>query len=112
MTLAPRTVGPWSDRRRAAPPRSGSCPLHFLRSHAAARPFFVGSCSIALTADRQNCGGCTEMIRDKADGYGMNHHVNTSSCETWALSLEQLPRFPCGPDKRPLVAGGFKAATT
>jgi hypothetical protein len=27
-------------------------------------------------------------------------------------SLEQLPRFPCGPDKRPLVAGGFKAATT
>ena len=28
------------------------------------------------------------------------------------LFLEQLPRFPCGPDKRPLVAGGFKVATT
>jgi putative DNA primase/helicase len=31
--------------------------------------------------------------------------------EEISLSLEELPRFPCGPDKRPLVAGGFKAAT-
>src|SRR5262249_19070424 len=30
----------------------------------------------------------------------------------WTLSLEQFPRFPCGPDKRPLVAAGFKVATT
>src|SRR6516225_11237736 len=35
-----------------------------------------------------------------------------SAASTASLSLEQLPRFPCGPDKRPLVAGGFKAATT
>ena len=35
-----------------------------------------------------------------------------SAAFTADLSLEQLPRFPCGPDKRPLVAGGFKVATT
>src|SRR5215831_12579563 len=35
-----------------------------------------------------------------------------SAAFTADLSLEELPRFPCRPDKRPLVAGGFKAATT
>src|SRR5262249_49309416 len=35
-----------------------------------------------------------------------------SAAFTADLSLEQLPRFPCGPDKRPLVTGGFKVATT
>ena len=35
-----------------------------------------------------------------------------SAASTASLYLEQLPRFPCGPDKSPLVAGGFKAATT
>jgi hypothetical protein len=43
--------------------------------------------------------------------------MSTPSCQHFqprnmGRSLEQLPRFPCGPDKRPLVAGGFKAATT
>ena len=35
-----------------------------------------------------------------------------SSPTTAGLSLEELPRFPCRPDKRPLVPGGFRAATT
>lgn len=33
-------------------------------SQAAARRIFVGSCSIALTAARRQCGGCTKMIRN------------------------------------------------
>ena len=36
------------------------------RGQVAAGRIFVGSSSIALTADRQNCGGCTKMIRDDA----------------------------------------------
>ena len=34
------------------------------RSQVAARRIFVGSCSIALTAARRQCGGCTKMIRN------------------------------------------------
>ena len=35
-----------------------------------------------------------------------------SAAFTADLSLEELPRFPCRPDKRPLIARWFKAATT
>jgi hypothetical protein len=41
-------------------------------------------------------------------------HVDNSpwiAAEALRLARKGLPVFPCGPDKRPLVAGGFKAAS-
>ena len=49
--------------------------------------------------------------------HGEPFPISTPSCQLFlprnmGPCLEQLPRFPCRPDKHPLVAGGFNAATT
>ena len=58
------------------------------RGQVAARRIFVGSSSIALTADRQNCGGCTEMIRDDG-GTAAQRTVTSAKLE----SVKSTRRF-------------------
>jgi hypothetical protein len=59
------------------------------RGQVTARRIFVGSSLIALTADRQNCGGCTEMIRDDAET-AAQRTVTLAKLE----SVRSTQRFP------------------
>ena len=108
-----------------------------VRSQVAARRISVGSCSIALTADRQNCGGCTEIMpmmrhrRPMKTRRGPNapgNHSGRSEGEAelsipratadveleaaFAYALALAPALPLDPiSKRPLIAHGYYSAS-